>query len=112
MLSNVLLNLPAQVRYSVIDTGRAIQEANCYHEKGHDAACNFAYTHYMLIFGIIQIFMSQIPNMHETKWVSAVAAVMSVTYSFITLGLGVAHVVGIENTKITLTTVLCCLEFD
>uniref|UniRef100_A0A7C9EHW8 Amino acid transporter transmembrane domain-containing protein n=1 Tax=Opuntia streptacantha TaxID=393608 RepID=A0A7C9EHW8_OPUST len=73
---------------------RAIQEANCYHEKGHDAACNFAYTHYMLIFGIIQIFMSQIPNMHETKWVSAVAAVMSVTYSFITLGLGVAHVVG------------------
>lgn len=73
---------------------RGIQEAKCYHEKGQDAECNFGYTHYMMIFGVIQIFMSQIANMHEINWVSAVAAFMSFTYSFITLGLGIARVIG------------------
>ncbi|KAK9691524.1 hypothetical protein RND81_09G202100 [Saponaria officinalis] len=72
---------------------RAIQESNCYHKKGHEAECSYEYTYFMLIFGLVQIFMSQIPNMHDIKWVSVVAAVMSITYSFIVLGLGIANVV-------------------
>ncbi|XP_021745092.1 probable amino acid permease 7 [Chenopodium quinoa] len=74
---------------------RAIQESNCYHKQGHQAACNFGDAYYMLIFGFVQIFMSQIPNMHDIKWVSLVAAIMSFTYSLIVLGLGIARV--IEN---------------
>lgn len=49
----------------------------------------------MLIFGFVQIFMSQIPNMHDIKWVSIGAATMSFTYSLIVLGLGMSHVIGI-----------------
>ncbi|KAL2944993.1 putative amino acid permease 7 [Bienertia sinuspersici] len=73
---------------------RAIQESNCYHKQGHQAPCDFGDTYYMLIFGFVQILMSQIPNMHGIKWVSLVAATMSFTYSIIVLGLGVAHVIG------------------
>lgn len=73
---------------------RAIQESNCYHYQGHQAACSFGDTYFMLIFGFLQILMSQIPNMHDIKWVSVIAATMSITYSFIVLGLGITHVIG------------------
>ncbi|KMT12659.1 hypothetical protein BVRB_4g091170 [Beta vulgaris subsp. vulgaris] len=74
---------------------RAIQESNCYHNQGNQSApCNFGNTYYMLIFGFVQIFMSQIPNMHDIKWVSIGAATMSFTYSLIVLGLGMSHVIG------------------
>ncbi|XP_059666583.1 probable amino acid permease 7 [Cornus florida] len=74
---------------------RAIQKSNCYHQYGHDAACEYGDTFYMLLFGAVQIVMSQIPGFHDMDWLSIVAAIMSFTYSFIGFGLGVAKV--IEN---------------
>lgn len=48
----------------------------------------------MLLFGVIQIVVSQIPDFHNMAWLSVIAAVMSFTYSFIGLGLGFAQVIG------------------
>ncbi|KAL1563025.1 putative amino acid permease 7 [Salvia divinorum] len=72
----------------------AIQKSNCYHKYGHDAPCEFGDTKPMLLFGLLQIFMSQIPNIHSMEWLSVIAAVMSITYSSIGLGLGAAQVIG------------------
>ncbi|KAI3675734.1 hypothetical protein L1987_85326 [Smallanthus sonchifolius] len=72
---------------------RAILKSNCYHEQGHDAACKYPDSVYMLLFGLVQIVMSQIPNFHDMAWLSVVAAIMSFAYSFIGLGLGFAKVI-------------------
>lgn len=42
--------------------------------------------------GIIEIFFSQIPDFDQISWLSAVAAVMSFTYSCIGLILGIMQV--------------------
>ncbi|KAG5098556.1 hypothetical protein JHK82_048410 [Glycine max] len=41
----------------------------------------------------VQIVMSFIPDLHNMAWVSVVAVLMSFTYSFIGLGLGIATVI-------------------
>ena len=41
---------------------RAIQKSNCYHKEGHEAACNFGNTNYVLLFGVVRIVLSQIPE--------------------------------------------------
>lgn len=56
----------------------------------------------MLLFGGIQIVVSQIPDFHNMEWLSVVAAIMSFAYSFIGLGLGFAKVIG-KNFR------FCCL---
>lgn len=48
----------------------------------------------MVLFGFVQIVMSFIPDLHGMVWVSVVAAIMSFSYSFIGLGLGIAKVIG------------------
>ncbi|KAI7756956.1 hypothetical protein M8C21_010000, partial [Ambrosia artemisiifolia] len=73
---------------------RAIQQSNCYHEHGHEAACEYGIEFYMLLFGIIHIVASQIPNFRSTKWLSIIAAVMSFAYSFIGSVLGLAQTIG------------------
>ncbi|XP_040988313.1 probable amino acid permease 7 isoform X1 [Juglans microcarpa x Juglans regia] len=73
---------------------RAIQKSNCYHKEGHQAACTYGDNFYMLLFGLIQIVMSQIPDFHNMKWLSVVAAIMSFSYSFIGFALGLAKVIG------------------
>ncbi|KAL8256503.1 hypothetical protein R6Q59_031570 [Mikania micrantha] len=72
---------------------RAIMQSNCYHKEGHDAVCEFENKYYMLMFGIVQIIASQIPNIFHTKWLSIIAAIMSFTYSLIGIGLGLAQVI-------------------
>ncbi|XP_031247141.1 probable amino acid permease 7 isoform X2 [Pistacia vera] len=74
---------------------RAIQKSNCYHRKGHDAPCAYGITKYMLLYGAVEIVVSQIPDLHNMEWLSVIAAIMSFTYSFIGFGLGLATV--IEN---------------
>ncbi|MFS7922243.1 putative amino acid transporter, transmembrane domain-containing protein [Helianthus anomalus] len=76
----------------------AIQKANCYHKEGHDGDCEYGGNFHMLVFGAVQIFMSQIPDLHSMVFVSVVSATMSFSYSSIGLGLGFAQV--IENGKI------------
>ncbi|KAK7826447.1 putative amino acid permease 7 [Quercus suber] len=79
-------------------SNQAIQKSNCYHKEGHQAPCAYGDTFYMLLFGLVQIVVSQIPDFHKMEWLSVVAAMMSFTYSFIGIALGFAKV--IENGKI------------
>ncbi|XP_024967287.1 probable amino acid permease 7 isoform X2 [Cynara cardunculus var. scolymus] len=78
---------------------RAIEQSNCYHENGHEADCEYGIKTYMILFGIVQIIASQIPNFHCTKWLSVIAAVMSFAYSFIGSGLGLAQTIGNGKVK-------------
>ena len=73
---------------------RAIERSNCDKGNGSDAPCDSGNGWYMLLFGLVQIFMSQIPDFHSMEWVSIAAAIMSFAYSSIALGLGAAKVVG------------------
>ena len=79
---------------------RAILKSNCYHKEGHQAPCNYGESLYMVMFGIVQIVMSFIPDLHKMAWASIVAAIMSFTYSFIGLGLGIAKVIGNVKTML------------
>lgn len=73
---------------------RAIQRANCYHRYGHDAPCSVGGDgYYMLLFGLAQVVLSQIPGFREMTGLSVFAAVMSFFYSFVGVGLGVAKVI-------------------
>ncbi|KAK2971929.1 hypothetical protein RJ640_004949, partial [Escallonia rubra] len=81
---------------------RAIQKSNCYHKEGHEAACEYGSTLYMLAFGTVQILVSQIPDFHDTKWLSIVAATMSFTYSIIGSALSLAKAIGIVELIYTL----------
>ncbi|KAJ0102427.1 hypothetical protein Patl1_03716 [Pistacia atlantica] len=84
---------------------RAIQKSNCYHKEGHDAPCAYGNTIYMLLFGAVQIVVSQIPDFHNMEWLSVIAAIMSFTYSFIGFGLGFAKVIENGTIKGSLTGV-------
>ncbi|XP_057765376.1 probable amino acid permease 7 [Salvia miltiorrhiza] len=77
---------------------RAIQMSNCYHKEGHEAACDYGTTYYILIFGMIQVIVSQIPDFRNIKWLSVIAATMSFAYATIGSALGLAKV--IENREI------------
>ncbi|XP_024959142.1 probable amino acid permease 7 [Cynara cardunculus var. scolymus] len=77
---------------------RAIRKSNCYHKEGHAASCEYDGKIYMLLFGVVQIVMSQIPDFHSMVLVSVVAAIMSFCYATIGFGLGLAKAV--ENGKI------------
>jgi Transmembrane amino acid transporter protein len=48
----------------------------------------------MIIFGVVEIMLSQIPDFDQIWWLSIVAAVMSFTYSSIGLSLGIVQVIG------------------
>lgn len=67
----------------------AIRRSNCFHQEGRDTACHVSDNPYMMLFGAVQIILSQIPNFNKLWWLSIVAAVMSFSYSLIGLGLGV-----------------------
>ncbi|VFQ64387.1 unnamed protein product [Cuscuta campestris] len=71
----------------------AIKRSNCYHKEGHGANCDYGDTAFMVVYGVIEILMSLIPNFHGMAWVSIVAAIMSFGYASIGLGLGFATVV-------------------
>ncbi|CAH2068576.1 unnamed protein product [Thlaspi arvense] len=73
---------------------RAIQKSNCYHKEGHSAPCEYGDSLYMLLFGAVQVVVSQIPDFHNMAWLSVTAAIMSFAYSSIGLGLGLAKTIG------------------
>ncbi|KAM3308742.1 amino acid permease 3 [Capsicum chacoense] len=70
----------------------AVKRSDCFHKHGHQATCHVSSTPYMVMFGVMEIIFSQIPDFDQISWLSIVAAVMSFTYSTIGLGLGVAQV--------------------
>ncbi|XP_057842864.1 amino acid permease 3 isoform X4 [Cryptomeria japonica] len=71
---------------------RAIRQSNCYHKNGHDYPCHFSETTFMIIFGMTELIISQIPNFHKVWGLSIVASIMSISYATIGLGLGIAKV--------------------
>ncbi|KAL2316610.1 hypothetical protein Fmac_030486 [Flemingia macrophylla] len=77
---------------------RAILKSKCYHKEGNEVACEYDDTVYMVLFGVVQVMMSFIPDLHNMVWVSVVAAIMSFAYSSIGLGLGITKVA--ENGRI------------
>ncbi|CAK8538970.1 unnamed protein product [Lathyrus sativus] len=77
---------------------RAILKSNCYHKEGHEAPCEYGDAMYMLLFGLVQVIMSFIPDFHNMALLSVVAAIMSFSYSSIGLGLGITKV--IENGRV------------
>ena len=41
----------------------------------------------MVVFGLFQLLLSQLPSLHNIAWLSVVAVATSLGYSFISLGL-------------------------
>ncbi|KAJ7558360.1 hypothetical protein O6H91_04G035800 [Diphasiastrum complanatum] len=76
----------------------AIGRSDCFHEQGNHALCHISNNPYMALFGAIQLVLSQIPDFSRISSLSIIAAVMSFSYSFIGLGLGVHKT--IENGRI------------
>lgn len=81
----------------------AIERSNCFHTKGDGSPCRVSSNPYMIVFGVIEIVFSQIPNFDQISWLSIVAAVMSFTYSSIGLGLGVGKVAESGKVKGSMT---------
>ncbi|XP_051133707.1 probable amino acid permease 7 [Andrographis paniculata] len=88
------------IAYTIVTASsvKAILRSDCYHDRGHDADCRYGDYKFMLIFGLSQIIVSQIPDFHNMAWLSVVAAIMSFCYASIGFGLGFAAV--IENKEI------------
>ncbi|KAI5401038.1 amino acid permease 6 [Lathyrus oleraceus] len=70
----------------------AMIKSNCFHKFGQQADCNISNNKFMVFFGITEIFLSQIPNLHDLSWLSILAAIMSFGYSFIGVGLSIAKI--------------------
>lgn len=81
---------------------RAIEKLICYRREGDEASksCtaqeNSIYE--TIIFGGVQIMLSQIPDMHNMGWLSIFATIMSFSYSTIAIALGLFQV--LENGSI------------
>ncbi|PON71364.1 Amino acid transporter, transmembrane domain containing protein [Trema orientale] len=71
----------------------AIQKSNCHRKRGTNSPCKFSNNPHMIGLGIIEIFLSQIPNFHKLSWLSTVAATMSFAYSLIGIGLSIQKIV-------------------
>ncbi|PON86833.1 Amino acid transporter, transmembrane domain containing protein [Trema orientale] len=83
----------------------AIKRANCFHKHGHEAECHASNELSMIMFGVLQILLSQIPNFHKLSGLSVIAAAMSFTYAFIGVGLSVSRIAGGVHPKTSLTGV-------
>ncbi|KAL7206322.1 hypothetical protein ACSBR2_019101 [Camellia fascicularis] len=81
----------------------AIKRSNCFHKQGHKVGCHTSNNIFMIIFGVKQIILSQIPNFHDLSILSIVAAIMSFTYSAIGLGLAIAKVAEGHHPKTNIT---------
>ncbi|CAL9065380.1 unnamed protein product [Musa banksii] len=71
----------------------AIKRSNCFHKIGDDGLCPVNSNPYMIMFGVAEVFLSQIPEFDQLWWLSIVAAIMSFTYSSIGLALGIVQVI-------------------
>ncbi|KAJ4715211.1 Amino acid permease [Melia azedarach] len=81
----------------------AIHRSNCFHKSGRKKACHTSSNPYMIMFGVIEIVLSQIPGLSELWWVSTVAAIMSFAYSTIGLALAIAKIIATGTFKGSLT---------
>ncbi|PIA24658.1 hypothetical protein AQUCO_157400001v1 [Aquilegia coerulea] len=84
----------------------AIKRSNCFHKIGHNhpEKCHEKSYPFIIVFAVIEIILSQIPNFHKLSWLSIVAAIMSFAYSLIGLGLAAGKIAGGGNDVITTLT--------
>lgn len=65
-----------------------MKRVNCFHREGLGGAdCSPSGSTYMVVFGLFQLLLSQLPSLHNIAWLSVVAVATSFGYSFISLGL-------------------------
>ncbi|OAY78435.1 Amino acid permease 8 [Ananas comosus] len=65
----------------------AVKRANCFHRNGHGARCDASGSTFMVVFGLFQLVLSQLPSLENITWLSVVAVATSFGYSFISLSL-------------------------
>ena len=75
---------------------RALKKAGCFHDRGHNAPCRISGNLYLIIFGLLELILSQLPSLEEISWLSVVATIMSFVYSSIGLGLSIEKTVGVH----------------
>ncbi|KAJ1402836.1 Amino acid transporter, transmembrane domain [Sesbania bispinosa] len=83
----------------------AIKKSNCFHKYGHEADCHTSNYPFMIIFGIVEILLSQFPDLNELSGLSILAAIMSFGYASIGVGLSLAKVAGGSHAKTSITGV-------
>ncbi|KAJ0680907.1 putative amino acid transporter, transmembrane domain-containing protein [Helianthus annuus] len=81
----------------------AIYKSICFHQHGHQADCHVSNNPLMIIFAIIEIILSQVPNFHELSPLSVIAAIMSFMYSTTGIVLSIARIAGNGVGKTSLT---------
>ncbi|KAL6344782.1 hypothetical protein AAG906_002688 [Vitis piasezkii] len=81
----------------------AILKSDCYHKSGHDASCQFSHRPYMIGMGIFEIFLSQVPNIDHVWWLSIMATLTSLGYSFIGVGLALATIISGHGKRTSVT---------
>ena len=82
--------------------GRAIKRSNCFHAKGRNAPCEASGISYTIMFGMMEVILSQFPNLEKVSFLSYTAATMSFFYSFIALYLSVVEFFAHHEVKGTL----------
>ncbi|KAL3736740.1 hypothetical protein ACJRO7_025647 [Eucalyptus globulus] len=82
------------VSYTIASSIRLanIERSVCFHKNGVEHPCPIKRNRYMIAVGIIEILLSQILHSDHLGWMSGVAAVMSLCYSSIEVGLGIAKI--------------------
>ncbi|WCJ44178.1 amino acid permease 2 [Euphorbia peplus] len=68
----------------------AVKRTACFHAKGADAKCEVSGNFYMILFGALQIILSQCPNLEKVTFLSVLASATSLAYSLIALSLSIA----------------------
>lgn len=69
----------------------AIRRSNCFHANGDvSGTCEQSATPWIIMFGAMQLVLSQLPDIDRIWILSALATIMSFTYSGIGLGLCIA----------------------
>ncbi|KAJ9145921.1 hypothetical protein P3X46_028248 [Hevea brasiliensis] len=66
-----------------------VKRTICFHLKGREAKCGVSGNLYMVIYGGMQIFLSQCPNLEKVAFLSVIAAVTSFAYALIALCLSI-----------------------
>lgn len=90
----------------------AINKSNCFHKHGHQADCRVHNNSFMVIFAVIEIILSQVPNFHKLSPISVIAAIMSFSYSLIGIGLSIAKIAGDGIGKTSLTGIPVGKDFS
>ncbi|XP_065880669.1 amino acid permease 8-like [Euphorbia lathyris] len=80
----------------------AVRRTTCFHANGQHAKCGVSGNIYMLVFGVIQIVLSQFPNLEKVAFLSVFASATSFAYAIIALGLSIAKLFSNHHVKGTL----------